>query len=276
MTSLPASNAKTVEPLHRMQEPSPLVTDVENVQTPTLMDADRNTVAISTPQDVSLIPILAAQDLPIATSEQQVMPPCASLVAHERSTEEYDLSRGSTADLSSCESVTDRLTDQGSTSQAQRAHGTALRTHTQKINRATNETVGVVAGVPYVRSNAPPPPVMEVPSHSPENTYTVGTLNINGLYAGNKLRMLNEFIIRHDIGMRFLQEVVTVDFYPIPGYTIHINIEAERRGIAIVIRDSMPLDDVGELLSGRGIAGRLHQITIINLYAPSGSNNRHD
>jgi exonuclease III len=68
------------------------------------------------------------------------------------------------------------------------------------------------------------------------------TLNINGLYAGNKLRMLNEFIIRYDTDILSLQEVVTADFYPIPGYTIHINTGAERRGTATVIRDWMPLD----------------------------------
>jgi hypothetical protein len=55
--------------------------------------------------------------------------------------------------------------------------------------------------------------------------------------------MLTEFIIRNDLDILLLQEVVTEDLYPIYGYTIHINIETERRGTAIVIRDSMHLED---------------------------------
>jgi hypothetical protein len=97
-------------------------------------------VALSTPQDLALIPALPAEDLPITTSEQQVMPQYASRVADDGSKEQDDLSRRLTAGVSSCESVTDKLPDQGWTWPAPRARGSASRTQKEhKTERSTKQ-----------------------------------------------------------------------------------------------------------------------------------------
>jgi hypothetical protein len=57
---------------------------------------------------------------------------------------------------------------------------------------------------------------------------------------------------------------------------MHINGGADRRGTAIVFRDTLPLDNVEKVPSGWGITGRKNQATLINLYAPSGSNNLYE
>jgi hypothetical protein len=71
--------------------------------------------------------ILPAKDVLTTTRERQILPPPATLVADDSSTAEDDHPRQTMVDLVSCESVTDKLPDEGWTSPAQRVRGSASR-----------------------------------------------------------------------------------------------------------------------------------------------------
>jgi exonuclease III len=86
--------------------------------------------------------------------------------------------------------------------------------------------------------------------------------------------MLPDFIIAHDIYILFLQEVTIADFPPLPGYRAHVNTDTNQRGAAIITRDTMRLDSLEMLPSGRGIAAWYAYVYCVNIYAPSGTSRR--
>jgi exonuclease III len=60
------------------------------------------------------------------------------------------------------------------------------------------------------------------------------------------------------------------------NYTAHINIGTDGRGTAILVKEGLILTNIQRIPSGRGIAATLHGIRIVNIYAPSGSENKRE
>jgi exonuclease III len=67
-------------------------------------------------------------------------------------------------------------------------------------------------------------------------TIKLATLNINGIEAETRMRMLNDFLHKQDIDIAVLQEVTHDKFDVIYGYNVLLNIGTERRGTAILTR----------------------------------------
>ena len=107
-------------------------------------------------------------------------------------------------------------------------------------------------------------------------TYRIASLNMNGILSPLKMYMLRNFLIRHDIDVALLQEVTHNDFSQIYGYETHLNEGTEKRGTALIIKEDLSLTNVTRLTSGSGIAGLFRDTWPINIYAPSGSENRHE
>ena len=102
----------------------------------------------------------------------------------------------------------------------------------------------------------------------------VGTLNINGSYSDLKKCMLNTFIKQQHLDIVFLQEVVSEEMCNLPNYNYICNIGSNGRGTAILYHNALVLQDTKMLPDGRGISAKYEDTLLINVYAPSGSQNR--
>jgi len=71
----------------------------------------------------------------------------------------------------------------------------------------------------------------------------------------------------------FLQEVA-VESFNFYGYKEIVNLNRERRGTAVLFKESIPVKNVCQLSDGRGVAVQFGDVVLINIYAPSGSQNR--
>lgn len=77
-----------------------------------------------------------------------------------------------------------------------------------------------------------------------------------------------------DLDIVCMQEFACVH-YELPGYEVILNIDERNRGTAILIRTGMNISDVRKSLDSRILAVTLQNaVTVVNVYAPSGSNNR--
>jgi exonuclease III len=86
--------------------------------------------------------------------------------------------------------------------------------------------------------------------------------------------MLNPFIRIHNFDVLLLQEVAHPFPIVINGYQVFYNIGTNRRGTAILSRDTIPLTNISKLPTGRAIATSLATLLIINVYAPSSTSKR--
>ena len=108
------------------------------------------------------------------------------------------------------------------------------------------------------------------------HTYTVATLNINGIANHTRIKMLEDFLWTHDIDIAFSQEVTCPHLDSVRRYTKHMNVGVGKRGTAILAKDGVMLTDIRCLLSGRDITARYNGICLINTYAPSGSEKKQE
>ena len=106
-------------------------------------------------------------------------------------------------------------------------------------------------------------------------TTTVLSLNISGIQAAGSLAMLRSLLHREHVDIALLQEV-SVPSFDFFGYDEYVNVGAGRRGTAILYKENIPLKGFTALPCGRGISAQFGRYTIINVYAPSGSNNRQE
>ena len=83
--------------------------------------------------------------------------------------------------------------------------------------------------------------------------------------------MLNSFCYHNEVDILLLQEVTHDDFHQMAHYNKFFNVGTDRRGTAIFTKANIKLEEIRYLPSGRGISGKLHNLHIINLYAPSGT-----
>ena len=88
--------------------------------------------------------------------------------------------------------------------------------------------------------------------------------------------MVEDFLRAWEIDVLLTQEVTQPVLHTIRGYSALYNIGTEGRGTAIIARDGIHLQNIALLPSGRDIAAKFRDITLINIYAPLGSARRHD
>lgn len=106
------------------------------------------------------------------------------------------------------------------------------------------------------------------------SSYKIGTVNINNITNLTKTNALHSFIRTQDLDIIFIQEVEN-DKLDLPGYNIVFNVDNARRGTSIALKHHLRFSNVGCSLNSRLIALRLNDsITLVNLYAHSGSQNR--
>jgi exonuclease III len=108
------------------------------------------------------------------------------------------------------------------------------------------------------------------------STLKIATLNINGITSPTRHAMLEAFVRLHDLDILLLQEVTRPLTDGLHGYYIHYNIGTLRRGIAIITRDIITVINSARIPSGRAFAVSLGALTIINVYAPSGTAKRQE
>jgi exonuclease III len=106
------------------------------------------------------------------------------------------------------------------------------------------------------------------------NAYTIATLNINGIWAHQRVLILADFLRAQDVDLLCAQEVTTDAIQRIPNYTTYLNIGTEGRGTALMVKEAYKVDDVRRLPSGRGIMATFHGFRIAKIYAPSFTNKR--
>lgn len=98
----------------------------------------------------------------------------------------------------------------------------------------------------------------------------IGTININTITNTTKLAALRTFIRTTDLDVVFLQEVENEQL-TVPGYNVICNVDHARRGTAIALKEHIRFSNVEKSLDGRLLAVRIHNTTLCNVYAPSGS-----
>jgi exonuclease III len=104
----------------------------------------------------------------------------------------------------------------------------------------------------------------------------IATLNINGISSLTRLTMLEEFIRAWEIDILLNKEITQPSHHTIGEYSLEYNIGTKGSGTAIIARDGIHLENVACLPSGRAIAAKFLDVTLIKIYAPSGSVRRHD
>jgi exonuclease III len=106
--------------------------------------------------------------------------------------------------------------------------------------------------------------------------YKVASLNINGLTSQLRIAMLEDFLIKHEIDILFLQEVTQSHFDNLRGYTAYTNTGTTRRGTAVLARDHLILTDIVRIPTGRGVEADFHGVWLVKIYAPSGAEKRQE
>jgi exonuclease III len=107
-------------------------------------------------------------------------------------------------------------------------------------------------------------------------TYKVASLNINGIAAPMRIRMLGEFLSRNDIDLMCVQEVTNSNIEKIKYYEAHVNTGEGGRGTAFLVKEEYTLTDIRCIPSGRGISANFHWVQLDNIYAPSGASRRRE
>ena len=98
----------------------------------------------------------------------------------------------------------------------------------------------------------------------------IGTVNINTITSPTKLNALRTFIRTLELDIVFLQEVEN-DQLILPGFHVVSNVDHSRRGTAIALKEHIKFSHVEKSLDGRLIALRVNNVTLCNVYAPSGT-----
>lgn len=100
------------------------------------------------------------------------------------------------------------------------------------------------------------------------------TLNINGCTSWTRLRILSDFVHRHEIEILLLHEVSTEKVSHITGYTTHLNIGDSECYMSILVKEDLELTRVRSLASGRALAAVYASVGLVNIYEPPGTSQR--
>uniref|UniRef100_U5ER22 Reverse transcriptase domain-containing protein n=1 Tax=Corethrella appendiculata TaxID=1370023 RepID=U5ER22_9DIPT len=105
-------------------------------------------------------------------------------------------------------------------------------------------------------------------------SYNIATINISNISNQNKINALRSFINLFEIDIVMLQEVYDTQLQ-IPGFEFFYNVDHSRRGTAIGVKSHIQVTNVERSLDSRIISMRINgNITLCNIYAPSGTQNR--
>ena len=107
-----------------------------------------------------------------------------------------------------------------------------------------------------------------------QNTYNILTLNINNIQSNEKFRILSRTLNTLDIDIALLQEVNSPNIHNVYGYNAEVNTDYTTRGTAILLKQNITYDDVKMTSDCRGISVVVENVTIVNVYGPSGANKR--
>jgi len=99
-------------------------------------------------------------------------------------------------------------------------------------------------------------------------------ININGIASRARIMMLGEFLRRHDVDFALLQEVAHTNINNLRGYQVYDKIGTTGRGTAILTKVGLNLYGIKRLPTERGISAYYNNTYILNIYAPSGAENR--
>jgi len=79
------------------------------------------------------------------------------------------------------------------------------------------------------------------------HVYRVATLNINEITSATRLRMLEEFLHKHDIDIDLPEEITHSNLSTLRNYNTHINQGTERRGTAILTKAELTVTNTKRL-----------------------------
>jgi exonuclease III len=97
------------------------------------------------------------------------------------------------------------------------------------------------------------------------NILKIATLDVNGLHTRARKEMLHDFLRKQEIDILYLQEVIHLKLNELQGYTTYVNVGTEMRGTAFVMRNTIKLENINKLPSGRGMTAKFRGITLINI-----------
>lgn len=101
-------------------------------------------------------------------------------------------------------------------------------------------------------------------------SYNVGSVNMNGVSSKNKIDALRSFIFLMELDIVMLQEVT--EQIDINGFEAHSNIDHTKRGTEILIKSHIKTSRIQRSIDSRILSIQIDdQVTICNVYAPSGS-----
>ena len=103
------------------------------------------------------------------------------------------------------------------------------------------------------------------------NILKIATLNINSIHTPTRVAMLHDVLSYHDLDILFLQEVTHPNLGNMPGYTTYRNVGTTMRETGFVTRNDLQVTNIAKLPSGRGIVAECVGVTLLNVYAHSGT-----
>jgi len=106
--------------------------------------------------------------------------------------------------------------------------------------------------------------------------YKIATLNINGMTTLPRIAMLEDFLQKQEIDIILIREITRPVFDDTRGFAAYTNISTMGGGTAILTRDHIQLTNTVCLPTGRGMAADFQNVTIVNIYTPSGADRRRD
>lgn len=105
--------------------------------------------------------------------------------------------------------------------------------------------------------------------------FSVLTLNINAVTTVHKIASFTDFLRHGGYTIVFLQEVSASVFDDVPGYEVIYNFDTDtNRGTAILYKTGLAPTDIQLLPTGKAISCVINGVHFVNVYAPSGTNQR--
>lgn len=99
----------------------------------------------------------------------------------------------------------------------------------------------------------------------------ISTVNINAITVCSKKELLRDFVVQNDVDIVLLQEVAFDDFCFIPSHHAIVNRSDANVGTAILIRKTIPFEQIIMCPTGRLISVVIGGLNVINVYGHSGS-----
>lgn len=100
------------------------------------------------------------------------------------------------------------------------------------------------------------------------------SLNMCGITSVTKWAIAARFFRDNDADIIFLQEVSCIHPPVFLPYNVYTNVGINSRGTAILTKPGLELNNVECHPDGRIISGHLRDMLLVNVYAPSGTQNR--